>query len=48
MLKAFRELALTGPRLPEPEAVRAGMAAAGRFLGLAGVAFLLGRAVLAA
>jgi len=48
MLKAFRELALTGPRLPEPEVVRAGMAAAGRFLGLAGVAFLLGRAVLAA
>ena len=48
MLKAFRELALTGPRLPEPEVVRAGVMAAGRFLGLAGVAFLLGRAVLAA
>ena len=46
MLKSFRENALSLPRLPEPEILKAGAATMARFALLAAITFVLSRATL--
>ena len=47
MLRSFRENALTLPRLPGPDAVKAGLLTAAKWAGVAALAFVLSRAALA-